>query len=440
MISVKPLVDRLNTLITAGGLGSREIESLSAAIDTIEKKGVPKVATESLLPAPILNKGRFFYIEDSGKYVLSNGTSWATKHMVKKTALYAWGDGTSGQLGDGTAVSKLSPVSVIGGFTDWLQVSDIGSHSLGLRANGTAWAWGFNGTGQLGDGTAVSTSSPVSVVGGYTDWIQVDAGVSHSLGLRANGTAWAWGNGANGRLGDGTVVTKSSPVSVVGGFTNWIQISGGTDHSLGVRANGTAWAWGSNSSGGRLGDGTEDSRSSPVSVIGGFTDWVQVSAGSTYSLGLRANGTAWAWGNGGGGQLGDGTTLANSSPVSVIGGFTDWIQIDTGAGHSLGVRANGTAWAWGSGLNGRLGDGTAIGRLSPVSVVGGYTDWIQVSAGTNHSLGLRANGTAWAWGLGTSGRLGDNTAVTKSSPVSVIGGFTDWVQVSAGSTHSVGLR
>ena len=184
MISVKPLVDRLNTLITAGGLGSREIESLSAAIDTIEKKGVPKVATESLLPVPILNKGRFFYIEDSGKYVLSNGTSWATKHMVKKTTLYAWGLGTSGQLGDGAVVTKSSPVSVVGGYTDWIQVAAGDAHSLGLRSNGTAWAWGSGTSGRLGDGTAVAKSSPVSVVGGFTDWIQVDGGTSHSLGLR----------------------------------------------------------------------------------------------------------------------------------------------------------------------------------------------------------------------------------------------------------------
>ena len=439
MISVKPLVDRLNTLITNGGLGSREIESLSAAIDTIEKKGVPKVATESLLPAPILNKGRFFYIENSGKYVLSNGTSWATKHIVKKTTLYAWGSGANGRLGDGTVVSRSSPVAVIGGFTDWIQVSAGISHSLGLRANGTAWAWGNGGNGRLGDGTAVTKSSPVSVVGGYTDWIQVNGGDSHSLGLRANGTAWAWGFNTSGELGDGTAVTKSSPVSVIGGYTDWIQVSGGDSYNLGLRADGTAWAWGSGASG-QLGDDTAVNKSSPVSVVGGFTDWIQVSAGDFHSLGLRANGTAWAWGNGGNGRLGDDTAVTKSSPVSVIGGFTDWIQVSASGAYSLGLRANGTAWAWGSNGSGQLGDDTVVTKSSPVSVVGGFTDWIQVNGGSNHSLGLRANGTAWAWGAGSLGRLGDDTIINKSSPVSVIGGFTDWIQISGGFSHSVGLR
>jgi alpha-tubulin suppressor-like RCC1 family protein len=384
------------------------------------------------------------YIENDYRYVMSDGERWGTNTLIKSVSAFAWGLGTSGQLGDGTAIDKSSPVSVIGGFTDWIQIDVGNTHSLGLRANGTAWAWGNGANGRLGDGTLVSRSSPVSVVGGYTDWIQVSGGNSHSLGLRANGTAWAWGNGFNGRLGDGTEVSRSSPVSVVGGFTDWIQIDVGNIHSLGLRANGTAWAWGTGTFG-RLGDGTAVNKSSPVSVIGGFTDWIQVSGGA-HSLGLRANGTAWAWGGNTFGRLGDGTAIDKSSPVSVVGGYTDWIQVG-GWTHSVGLRANGTAWAWGVNASGQLGDGTAIDKSSPVSVIGGFTDWIQISGGgtdvnnvNNYSLGLRANGTAWAWGLGTSGQLGDGTAVNKSSPVSVVGGFTDWIQVSAGDIHSLGLR
>lgn len=357
--------------------------------------------------------------------------------------IYTWGLGTSGQLGDGGSSTRSSPAPIVGGFTDWVQLSAGGNHIMGIRGNGTAWGWGVNAYGRLGDGTTVSRSSPVSVVGGFTDWVQISTGFQtsliHCLALRANGTAWAWGSNNSGKLGDNTITDKSSPVSVIGGFTDWIQLSGGGLHSLGLRSNGTAWGWGGNAFG-QLGDGTSVSKTSPVSVVGGFTDWTQLSTFSIHSLGIRSNGTAWSWGYNTSGLLGDGTNISRSSPVSVVGGFTDWLQVSAGATHSLGVRSNGTAWAWGSNSNGRLGDGTITGTSSPVSVIGGFTDWIQISAGTNHSLGVRANGTAWAWGYNGYGRLGDGTTTQRSSPVSIAGGFTDWFEVSAGGTVGAGIR
>jgi alpha-tubulin suppressor-like RCC1 family protein len=416
-----------------------EILMFSKCLESLKLGNVSTVATYTDLLSVYAKKGELYFVDDEDKLYYGFGTFWFSILDTAYIDYQTWGNNDSGQLGDNTIATKSSPVSVVSGFTDWIQVSAGGSHSLGVRANGTAWAWGNNLSGQLGDRTTTARSSSVSVVGGFTDWIQVSAGDRHSLGLRANGTAWAWGINNAGRLGDNTDTDRSSPVSVVGGFTDWIQVSAGSDHSLGLRVNGTAWAWGNNTNG-RLGDNTIADRSSPVSVAGGFTDWIQVSAGEFHSLGLRANGTAWAWGLNTNGRLGDNTATARSSPVSVVGGFTDWIQVSAGGSHSLGLRANGTAWAWGNNTGGRLGDNTDTDRSSPVSVVGGFTDWIQVSASDRHSLGLRANGSAWAWGNNTSGQLGDNTAAGKSSPVSVVGGFTDWIQVSAGGSHSLGIR
>ena len=442
MFGTKNLIDELNDLIDGGGLSDIELSQAFAAIESIRKRGVSVVSVEDELPDAATNKGRFFYVMESNRYVMSDGSTWSNENIATKSApnLLSWGNNGNGRLGDNTSTSKSSPILVVGGFTNWIQVSAQGAHSLGLRADGTVWAWGSNGSGRLGDNTTTDRSSPVSVIGGFTDWISVSAGETHSLGLRANGTLWAWGSNSNGALlGHGAFGNRSSPVSVVGGFTDWIYANAGSIHSLGIRANGTAWAWGSNQFA-KLGDGTETTRSSPVSVIGGFTDWISVSAGETHSLGLRANGTLWAWGFNGFGQLGDNTTTDRSSPVSVVGGFTDWISMIARSSHSLGLRANGTLWSWGSNTNGRLGDNTTTQRISPVSVVGGFTDWIQVSAGGTQSIGLRANGTAWAWGLNTSGQLGDDSTSTRSSPVSVVGGFTDWISVSAGDTHSAAIR
>jgi len=232
-------------------------------------------------------------------------------------------------------------------------------------------------------------SSPVSVAGSITDWTQVSAGGYNTMALRANGTIWAWGQNKYGQLGDNTTVDKFSPVSVVGGFSDWIQVSAAFRQTLAIRSNGTMWGWGSNPAG-MLGDGTLNTSSSPVSVVGGFTDWTQVGGGIFHTSALRANGTIWSWGAGGKGQLGTNSTVGRSSPVSVVGGFTDWAQITAGLYHTSAVRANGTTWAWGSNGLGQLGDSTTVSKSSPVSVSGGFSNWVSVSAGWNHTAGIRA--------------------------------------------------
>ena len=450
---ISELTSRVNDVTGSDEL--KEIVLLAVATSLITEDRVitvPDLTTLSGMTNAIA--GTVFFVESEGfPYVRKSNGDWVLiDASLQKPALenaYAWGYNSSGQLGDSTTVSKSSPVSVVGGFTDWTQLNISSSHSVGIRANRTAWAWGAGAAGRLGDNTTVNKSSPVSVVGGFTDWTQLSSKTAHTLGVRSNGSAWAWGLNSNGQLGDGTVTDRSSPVSVIGGGASWTQVSASGRHSLGVRVDGTAWAWGNNLFG-RLGDNTTVNKSSPVSVVGGFTDWVQLSAGYGinplvgfqfgHSLGLRANGTAWAWGNNSKGQLGDDTTVGKSSPVSIVGGFTDWTQLSAGETHGIGLRANGTAWAWGYNSYGQLGDNTTVSKSSPVSVIGGFTDWVEVSAGTGHVVGLRANGTTWSWGYNDTGQLGDGTVISKRSPVSVIGGFTDWVQVSCSTKSSGGIR
>ena len=371
----------------------------------------------------------------AGSEVVATNVSQAVTVTIEPPIVYnnsawSWGRATNGQLGDNTTVSKSSPVSVVGGFTDWSEVSGGVDHSLGLRTNGTAWSWGQPNNGRLGNDTIAGyVSSPVSVVGGFTNWCNISTGTNFSLAIRTNGTIWGWGLQSQGQLGDGTAANKSSPVSVVGGFTDWCQVSAGSNHSAAVRTNGTIWAWGCNGAG-RLGNDNTTDVSSPVSVVGGYTDWCGVSAGGGHTLGLNTSGVLWAWGYGSSGRLGDNTIANKSSPVSVVGGFTDWCQISAGSSHAAAVRTNGTLWTWGSGSYGKLGINALGNRSSPVSVVGGFTDWCQVSASVNSTFGVRTNGTLWAWGYGSYGRLGNNSTTARSSPVSVVGGFTDWFRVA----------
>ena len=166
-------------------------------------------------------------------------------------------------------------------------------------------------------------------IGALTNWAQVSAGYNTSLAVKTDGTLWAWGRNNSGQLGDNTLITKSSPVQI-GALTNWAQVSGGgtpsVGYSLAVKTDGTLWAWGANNRFGQpygtLGDGTIIDKSSPVQ-IGALTNWAQVSAGSTNSLAVKTDGTLWAWGLSGFGELGDGTTIGKSSPVQ-IGALTGW--------------------------------------------------------------------------------------------------------------------
>ena len=438
-MNVGKLIFAIQEKIAAPTTTSLELLMLKKALEKLEVGSVDVIPYYSNLPDATLNTGKLYYVSADEILYWSAGDSWRSIQITSRNFAWSWGFNTSGQLGDNTTVNKSSPVSVVGGFADWQKISSGRKHNVGLRTNSTLWSWGSNASYSLGDSTSVSRSSPVSVVGGFTDWCDISAGSYHNIGIKTNGTAWGWGRNNSAQLGNGTTTTRCSPVSVVGGFTDWCQISGGINHSTGLRTNGTAWAWGCNASG-MLGDGTTVCKSSPVSVVGGFSDWCQISTNMCHNLAIRYNRSMWSWGCNTCGVLGDGTTVNKSSPVSVVGGFLDWCQASAGITHSIGLRANGTAWAWGCNSTGQLGNNTIVDRSSPISVVGGFTDWCSISAAFGNTVGLRTNGTAWAWGANVYGRLGDGTTVSRSSPVSVVGGFTDWTQLSMNYQSALGIR
>jgi alpha-tubulin suppressor-like RCC1 family protein len=193
------------------------------------------------------------------------------------------------------------------------------------------WTWGYNGQGQVGDGTRVSRSSPVQV-GALTNWSQIAAGNGHTAAVKTDGTLWAWGNNNNpnggGQLGLNDVLFRSSPVQV-GALTNWSQIAAGRLHTAAIKTDGTLWAWAQNIRG-QVGDNTVVARSSPVQV-GALTNWSQIAAGGYHTAAIKTDGTLWTWGYNANGQVGDGTAVSRSSPVQV-GALTTWFMVAKGAG------------------------------------------------------------------------------------------------------------
>ena len=274
--------------------------------------------------------------------VAGGGTNWkqvsggylSTAAIKTDGTLWTWGSNNNGQLGDNTTTSRSSPGTVAGGGTTWKQVSGCSyGCCAAIKADGTLWTWGLNTYGQLGDGTTTDRSSPGTVAGGATNWKQVSAGTYAMCAIKVDGTLWTWGYNGYGQLGDGTTTSRSSPGTVAGGGTNWKQVNIVTDaaasnHVAAIKTDGTLWLWGDNEQG-KLGDNTTSDRSSPVTTAGGGTNWKQVSCGNGITAAIKVDGTLWTWGNQQFGSLGtNNATPSRSSPGTVVGGFNTWKQVD----------------------------------------------------------------------------------------------------------------
>jgi alpha-tubulin suppressor-like RCC1 family protein len=248
-----------------------------------------------------------------------------------------------------------------------------------------------------------------------------------------------WGYNANGHLGDNTIVSKSSPVQTVAWGANWKSVSGGQYHTAAIKTDGTLWTWGDNSYG-QLGDNTITQRSSPVQTIAFGTNWKNVACGFTNTAAIKTDGTLWVWGRNYSGGLGDNTTTHRSSPVQTVASGTNWKQVFAGYQYIAAIKTDGTLWTWGQNYVGQIGDNTGISKSSPVQTITRGTNWKQVFAGYNHTAAIKNDGTLWAWGFNGNGELGDNTNLGKSSPVQTIVFGTNWKQVSCGGGHTVAIK
>jgi alpha-tubulin suppressor-like RCC1 family protein len=363
-----------------------------------------------LLPCTLATNSQCTYFSS----VVSSAAGNHTLGIKSNGELWAWGWNLYGQLGDGTYVSKTSPVLIAGAST-WVSAATGQLSSLAIKNDGTLWAWGNNDWGQLGDGTNLPRTTPYRI---STDtWICISAGVIHTLGIKSDGTLWAWGYNAYGQVGDGTFTDRNIPVKI-STATNWVSVAAGNLHSTALKSDGALWVWGSNTYG-QLGDNTNTDKNIPT-LLPSAVSWTTVSTGTYFTTAIKTDGTMWAWGLNDYGQLGNGTTINKNFPIQTGGILTSWKAVKAGLSHCIAIKDDGSLYGWGRNSEGQAGDGTFIDRKVPIRI-GTETNWsVSISAGRTHSISINTNGTLFEYGDNSSGQIGDGTGLNRPSPVPII--------------------
>jgi len=367
----------------------------------------------------------------------------AIQEWVKAPALWGWGNNDYGKLGNNSTLDFSSPVQTISSGTNWRSVSTENTRASGIKTDGTLWNWGQNRNGGLGNNDIVNRSSPVQTVSGGTNWKAVSSSSHGSIALKTDGTLWGWGLNAYGQLGNNNRINSSSPIQTISSGTNWKSINAILFSSFAIKTDGTLWAWGDGVYG-KLGNNSVISRSSPVQTISAGTNWKQVSAGWCFTVATKTDGTLWLWGSNLGGRLADHSSTDRSSPVQTVSGGTNWRQASAGRCHGAAIKNDGTLWTWGAACAGRLGDESnfLVNMSSPVQTVSGGTNWFSVKAGVTHSAAIKTDGTLWLWGFNGYGNLGINTITirTYSSPMQTMSGGTNWKFAEVGSGTTFALK
>ncbi len=324
-----------------------------------------------------------------------------------------WGHNDQGQLGIGSTTDQSAP-SPVPGITGAVSLTAGHSHTCVVLDTGAARCWGENSSGQLGSGaTSMRETSPVAVVG-LTTAVSMESFWVHTCARLGDGVVRCFGSN-EGRLGDGTTATSASPVAMVG-VSDATDVGTGWGHSCASRTTGGVRCSGTYNNWGQIGDGTTMTRLSPVDVLD-LEDAVALGLGSYQSCAITAGNPVRCWGNNQTGALGIGSRGDTAHPMPAdVPGLTDVVQLRGGSGNPCALHADGTLSCWGT----STGDGTSEIRNSPVSIPG-ITDAVEVELGTDHGCVVLGSGEIRCWGWNGYGQLGDGTTTDALAPIPVAG-------------------
>ncbi|MDQ3033408.1 MAG: hypothetical protein M3Y87_13400 [Myxococcota bacterium] len=337
-----------------------------------------------------------------------------TRHACVRTSsgrVYCSGNNEFGQLGDGTIDTRTRFVAVTG-LTDATDIGAGDDFTCAVRATGRVVCWGKNDAGQLGTGSTAMPSAPTpQPVSGVPSATEVECGGLHAC-ARSGTSVACWGFNGAGQLGNGTLEDSGTAVTVTTlGAASDLAL--GLLHTCAVRTDGTVRCWGDGASG-QLGNAATGGATRPTEVIG-LSGVSAIAAGAVgaHTCARLSTGEVWCWGANGSGQLGDGSTMTPRTRAGRVSGLSGAIAIAAGSAHSCaadGARA--VCWGEGDGV----GDGTGFDRTTFV-VASGVPSLAQLSAGSGYTVGVTADGRLYAWGR-NDGQLADGTMTDRPTAIS----------------------
>jgi alpha-tubulin suppressor-like RCC1 family protein len=392
--------------------------------------------------------------------IWSGPSAYQSAAISRDGELYMWGRNDYGQLGLGHATDAWLPTRVTGGSIAGKVVTQVALgavHTLVLCSDNTVHSCGYGYNGQLGNAGTSNTSTFVEItnsgaLSGVTV-VSLAAGNSHSLARSSVGLVFGFGYNGYHELGLGDTTQRTTPVAITaGGLSgkNVISIGAGANHSVALADDGSVWAWGYGAQG-QIGNGGTSNQSTPLNVSGygalnGKTI-VSISAGSNHNLALASDSSVLSWGQGNDGQIGDGTigkgtdrtTAVDITNSGALNGRTI-TKVFTGGNFSLALASDGTVIGWGYNGQYQLLDSTTTNRPTPqiITPLNGL-NIASIAARWNSNIALSTTNEVYSWAYNSSGQVGNGTTTTASTLQTITNNFSEMLPPNMAAASGSGV-
>lgn len=333
--------------------------------------------------------------------------SCGSSHVIlinSQDYIFGFGSAQTGQLGNQSENNVLNPIQ-FDINNHWKDIYASSLRSFFIKQDGTLWGTGNNSFGCLGINSNSGSTNVITQIGNASNWLKIVGSLTHTVGLREDGTLWGWGQNNDYELGQGVgnnYLSQLTPIQI-GTDNHWVDVGVTDSGTFALKNDGTFWGCGFNSNVilGFLGNYVYTLSQGPSN------NWSKIKAGSFFILAQKTDGTLWSWGSGTFGQVGNGQFSGSLTPFQIT---TDtWKDFAAGSLRSYGIKTDGTLWAWGRNQEGQLGDGTFENRNLPTQI-GTDNDWDRIyAAGATTTVGVKNDGSVWVWGNNDFGQFGNGT-------------------------------